>query len=168
MNLREIAGYHGRYLVSDDGRLFSTVTGNWMAITIRSDGYTHVSLRMDGRRMSHFVHRLVALAFIGHAPTGAHEVCHVNGIRHDNRACNLRWGTAKENAADRARHGHHAKGERSVLSKLSDAQRDEIRVAYRRGNVSQRQLARQFGVGLCAVQKVLAATAHLEPKKTLA
>ena len=56
------------------------------------------------------MHRIVALAFAGPQPAARVEVRHLNGNRHDNRALNLAWGTAKENAMDREQHGRTSRG----------------------------------------------------------
>jgi hypothetical protein len=51
------------------------------------------------------VHRLVCRAFHGPPPSKAHVVAHWDGNPENNRADNLRWATAKENAEDTQRHG---------------------------------------------------------------
>ena len=43
------------------------------------------------------VHRAVCEAFHGPAPFPNAVVIHINEDAHDNRPCNLRWGTQKEN-----------------------------------------------------------------------
>lgn len=52
-----------------------------------------------------YVHRIVALTFIGVPPFAKSEVCHNDGNRRNNHYSNLRWGTRKENVADSIRHG---------------------------------------------------------------
>src|SRR5690606_9472432 len=55
----------------------------------------------DGRRRRHvLVHLLVATEFIGPRPEGM-VICHINSDPHDNRACNLRYGTVAENELDK-------------------------------------------------------------------
>lgn len=43
------------------------------------------------------VHRIVATAFLGEAPSGQHVVDHIDTNRHNNRPDNLRWLTKLEN-----------------------------------------------------------------------
>lgn len=51
------------------------------------------------------VHRLVAWAWIG-LPSSKHlQVCHYDGDKLNNHYKNLRWGTIRDNADDRLRHG---------------------------------------------------------------
>lgn len=53
--------------------------------------------------MNKYVHRLVALAFLGKPPRGM-DVCHVNGNKSDNRLTNLRFGSRFSNMQDAIRH----------------------------------------------------------------
>jgi hypothetical protein len=51
-----------------------------------------------------YVHHLVLEAFVGPRRLGT-ECRHLNGIRGDNRAVNLKWGTRRDQALDRRIHG---------------------------------------------------------------
>jgi len=117
--LREIPGAPG-YDVSDDGRVFSRwyqeplgrCKGSRAVLRAISRELTQFDRRkLDGSpsgyrsvkvaRKNRYVHELVLLAFVGPRPSPNHEVCHGNSDRADNRLENLRWGTVKENCADR-------------------------------------------------------------------
>ena len=107
---RPVAGYSGRYEVSDQGRVRSWAPYNGQPIprvlspgTYKS-GHTHVGLCLNGEQTTHAVHRLVAAAFLGVRPAG-HEVRHLNGDPTDNRLANLVYGSRDENMRDRVRHG---------------------------------------------------------------
>lgn len=58
-------------------------------------GYHRVAFSHQGKRMSAYVHRLVAMAFIPN-PENKETVNHINGNKTDNRVCNLEWATQKE------------------------------------------------------------------------
>lgn len=113
---REIRDFPG-YSVHNDGTIVSSL--NWRGIPVRAlvpisdtDGYLKVRLVVKGKRRNIKVHRLVALAFLGAPPSPFHEVRHIDGNRLNNHAENLAWGTSKENADDRERHGRTSRGER--------------------------------------------------------
>jgi hypothetical protein len=59
-------------------------------------GYKYVTCNnIDNRQIKVFVHKIIALAFINN---GYYEVInHKNGIRDDNRVCNLEFTTNSEN-----------------------------------------------------------------------
>tara|TARA_R110000868_G_scaffold20342_4_gene86234 strand:+ start:37 stop:468 length:432 start_codon:yes stop_codon:yes gene_type:complete len=88
MEWRKIEGYEN-YEVSSSGDVRH---GDYMMAKIdNGNGYKYVHLP---KKMTS-IHRLVALAFI--LPIeGKTEVDHINGIRHDNRAENLKWADRSE------------------------------------------------------------------------
>lgn len=104
------------YRVTDEGRVFST-EHNWRGYGERElsqlphkDGYLTVRLVIDGKRKRFAVHRLVAAQYLPPRPSDQHEVRHLDGDKTNNRASNLAWGTRKENADDRERHGRTSRG----------------------------------------------------------
>jgi hypothetical protein len=66
-----------------------------MALKLSRSGYYIVGLRKDNKKKFFSVARLVALAFL-HNPENKSTVDHINRIRTDNRAENLRWATHAE------------------------------------------------------------------------
>ena len=115
------------YEVLPDGRVFS-LASNWrgqgkrlMKQDLNRDGYPCVRLTIDGKRMRFKVHSLVAGNFLPRCPANHYEICHIDGNKENNRASNLRWGTRKDNAADRERHGRTSRGgKHSQAIKASD------------------------------------------------
>lgn len=100
------------YEVSEDGNVYSNFRGRRALRPImNARGYLEVRMMVNGKRKNFRIHSLVASKFCGPRPSSKHEVCHINGIRTDNRAENLRWGTRQENMADRDLHGRTSKGQ---------------------------------------------------------
>lgn len=127
------------YRVTRDGRVLS-VAHNWrgygereMAPSPNSDGYPSVRLTVDGKRTRLAVHRLVARQFLPPRPSSAHEVRHLDGDKTNNHVSNLAWGTPKENADDRTRHGRTSRGRRHAeaiiagKARASSARATEVR-----------------------------------------
>lgn len=101
----------GKYVAGSDGLIYSTDfnhTGKTRALkgVKDRDGYPHVLMNIDGKRIYRASHKLVALAFLGAKPTSKHQVNHKNGIRSDNRPENLEWVTHQENVI----HGFRVNG----------------------------------------------------------
>ncbi len=72
----------------------------------------------------------------------------------NNRVGNLRWGTAKENAADRERHGRTARGERNGYTNYRDAEVAEACSMVASG-AKQRDVAKRFGCSQATISRWL-------------
>ena len=104
-----------RYEVCRDGTIlsFSRWRGNdtrALAHELNDDGYPCVRVYINGKRCRRTVHSLVANAFHGPQPAPSHEVRHLDGNKLNPHADNLAWGTRKDNADDRTRHGRTSRG----------------------------------------------------------
>ena len=91
-----IAGYEGRYSVSTNGEVFSYLTEKMLRPGRCSQGYVTVNLRKAGASKSHYVHILVARAFLEN-PERKLTVNHKDGKRARNILSNLEWATFSEN-----------------------------------------------------------------------
>lgn len=109
-------------------------------------GYLTTSIKSKDR----LIHRMVCHAFNGPPPTPKHQAAHKDGSRTNNAAANLYWATAKENAADRRRHGTQVEGETHGRAKLTNAQVDDIRASPK----SNTELAKEYGVSNSAMSKL--------------
>ena len=143
-----------RYMVSDQGRVFSGVRScRFLSQTLTPQGYPYVSLMLDGKAHKTTVHKLVAKAFVSN-PECHSVINHKNGIKHDNRSCNLEWCTYGENN-DHARDTGLANsfGETHYAAKLSESDVREIRELLKRG-VYHKDIASKFGVNRQQITKI--------------
>lgn len=100
------------------------------------------------------VHVVVCRAFHGEKPFPAAVARHLDGDRKNNGAWNLCWGTHKENADDRDRHGRTPYGMDNTAAKLTDRQVAEIRAEYAGGVLTQLEIAKQYGVSRSLVGQI--------------
>jgi hypothetical protein len=129
------------YLACSDGTIIGK-RGNPLRQAYGTNGYLVFRYSEPGKRgLTVNSHVAICEAFNGLRPEG-HEVAHRNGSRDDNRAENLRWKTAQQNAAEKRQHGTHVEGSRQWAAKLSEA---DVRL-IRASSESNASLARRFGV----------------------
>lgn len=119
----------------------TTLMNKWKKLkpVLTTKGYLQVGIH--GRIFR--VNRLVSLLFIKNHYKYP-ESQHINGCKTDNRAKNLKWGSAKDNAIDRAKHGNTLVGSRSPNAKLDERSVKEIR--KKRGIYSLNYLAKEYQV----------------------
>ncbi len=148
--MKEIEDFEG-YFADEEGNIW----GNRKCMTnlnrelrqlkpaLSEKGYPYVVLCINGKRYTKRVHRLVALAFIPN-PENKATVNHINGIKTDNRPCNLEWATIQENTQHAFDTGLKValKGEKQGNSKLTEAQVLLIRADTR----TQKLIGMDYGV----------------------
>lgn len=87
------------YLLDENGDIYSEWRGlKKRKATLDKDGYLRLELRTvcEKKKINVGVHRLIATAYHEN-PDNKSDVDHINEIKTDNRACNLRWSTHKAN-----------------------------------------------------------------------
>ncbi len=177
-----VIGHEGFYEVSCDGivrsvdRKFQAKT-RWGSKTVFSrrgfqlkpylvnGGYLVVRLRSGKAAL---VHRLVANACLGGPPTMRQVVNHKNGIKTDNRVCNLEWVTPRKNTLHAVQNCLHPVGDRNgsrvhiktrpwgeshVSAKLTE--QDVVAIRARRGvGHTLRTIASDYGVSIQIVSAI--------------
>lgn len=106
---KDIPGYDGRYQISSYGRVRRTEKWNpikriyvpltepeMLTPTGNGHGYMIICLRDYSHRKNHYIHRLVAEAFIP-VVEGKNHVNHIDYDRSNNIVDNLEWVDRKEN-----------------------------------------------------------------------
>jgi len=153
---KPIAGFETLYEVSNTGRVRPIKRPNLiLAPRFTKRGYVRAALSKNSKQTALLVHRLVATAFIGAPPSPTHQINHIDGNKSNNRADNLEWVTAQENALHAYERGlmvRH-KGTLHGCAKLSDEQIAEIKALA--GQMTQREIAEKFGVGQSQVSRIL-------------
>ena len=157
---KPIIGYEGFFEVSNLGRVKSLkreITGKNNILykckerilkqrKSRKSDYRHISLTINCNILCRRIHRLVAHAFLDKIEN-KNVVNHINGIKHDNRVCNLEFCSDYENVHHAIRTGLTPcnKGESSLTSKLKNEDIFKIREMSKEG-VKQRKIANSFNI----------------------
>lgn len=153
--IKAIPGMDG-YYADNFGKIYSAWKPHAGPTPILADDLREMKTRNDrgwrriglNRQLNHrhlSVHALVLMAFKGPRPSPVHQACHSDGIRHHNHITNLRWGTPKENQADRRLHGTNFQGESHPRAKLNDEVVKSVRARFAAGG-SIPAMAKEYGV----------------------
>lgn len=140
------------YMISNKGRVKSLprkwVPKEKILTTHLVKGYP--SINVDG--INKRIHKLICEAFIGSAD--GLFVNHINGIKTDNRLCNLEYVTHKENNQHAFRTGLiNNSGENHGMAKLSNVQATVIKEAVNKGYRGM-DVARYFKVSKATVSMI--------------
>lgn len=147
------------YEVSDHGRVKRTAPepkqwcGHLLKPKVRADGYLEVVLYVDDCKMHIRVHQIVCRTFHGDRPHGKDEVGHVDGVRANCHANNLRWVTKYEQYEDRLKHGTHSKGELNPGAKLDPLKVQAVHILSER--MPSRKVASVLGISKSQVGNIM-------------
>lgn len=159
-----IKGYEGIYEIDACGNIYCVLSDRYhkprqIKCSNEGVGYLRVGLYdKNHKRKKHYVHRLVAEAFIPN-PENKPEVNHIDGNKHNNSVDNLEWCTSSENQK-------HACREHLQIPKykLSAAQADEIRKLYvpKSKEFGTVALAKKFNVSQGTIYKIVKGLTYKE------
>lgn len=90
-----IKGYEETYCISKKGNVWSRRRKKTLKPNVDKYGYEYFVFSVNGERKTVKKHRLIAETFIPN-PENKPTVDHINCDKRDNRICNLRWATNKE------------------------------------------------------------------------
>lgn len=156
MEWRVLDDSNGLYEVSSEGQVRSVVIrgvsgkprGKELRCNTNRKGYKWFRIEfLDGNNKRQYLHRVVALAFLGPCPEGM-QVNHRDGNKLNNAVENLEYVTCGENI----RHGwanglynaDHCRGESNNRAVLTEQDVRDIRAVY--PSMSLRQLAGKYNV----------------------
>lgn len=98
MELRDIPGFGGHYVVSQDGDIYRVLKKGYRLIhpKVTRCSYIYAQLHVDGKKKGIMVHRAVALAYLPN-PDNLPEVNHKDEDKTNNSVDNLEWCTREYN-----------------------------------------------------------------------
>lgn len=150
--MKEVLMYNGKYLVDEEGSVYSTRCKNGLKKLKPQlqSGYLVVDLGLNGEIKRHLVHRIVASAFYENT-FNKPQVNHINGIKTDNRVVNLEWSTRSENQKHSIKFGlRSTKGIKNSQSKLTE--KDVLNIRKEKG--LQKDIALKYGVSNITISDI--------------
>lgn len=93
---KDVSGYEGKYLISNNGKVRRVDSGKLKKPTPDKDGYLRVDLYKDGVRKKFGIHQLVANEFVEKSYENL-VVNHIDENKTNNIYSNLEWVSVKDN-----------------------------------------------------------------------
>ncbi len=100
----EIQNTNGKYLIYDDGKIFSNQSNRFIKPYIMNKGYCMIRLYDKKVLKRYTIHRLVALHYLPN-PNNLPQVDHIDRDKTNNNVNNLRWVDNSENQVNKPNYG---------------------------------------------------------------
>lgn len=162
---KDIKDFEGLYQVSEFGQIKSlkrhVENGSPCGMILKErlliptkmpNGYYQVSLCKNGKRTVHYVHRLVAQAYLDN-PYNEKTVNHKDGNKANNTVSNLEFASYSDNNQHAYDTNLHGKGERHYRAILSAEQVAEIKSNGK--NDTYENIAKRYNVSRATIRDVL-------------
>ena len=94
--MKDIAGYEGLYGITSEGDVYGYKRKGFLKPASHKNGYLYVYLSKNNKLKKHYIHRLVAMAYIPN-PENLPEVDHKDNNKTNNCVNNLQWLSHKDN-----------------------------------------------------------------------
>lgn len=120
----KIVDDYQNYEVSNTGLVRNSKRNSVLKPSDNGSGYLQVVLSKNNQQKTFYVHRLVAIAFVGN-PKKLIAVNHLNSTRNDNKSENLEWTSILENCC----HGFKNKATSSQYTGVTYNKKEEKWVA---------------------------------------
>ena len=144
-----------RYMIGDDGSVFSEITNKMLKPFINPSGYYLVDISLEGKSYTRQVHRLVAIAFIPN-PLRLETVNHIDGDKSNNDVSNLEWMTLGDNVRHawstglaKPRHGIE-----NPANVYSEDQIHKLCQMLEAGNMNYKQIAKECNVNVTLIYDI--------------
>lgn len=150
-----INGMETKYIISDDGQIYSQVTNRYLKPFKNRRGYCLVDINVNGERYTRQLHRLVALTFIDN-PNSLETVNHKDGNKENNAVSNLEWMTVLDNVRHAWKTGlvKPRYGTDNPANVYSENQIHNVCKMLEVGGLSNKSIAYKCGVNVTLIRDI--------------
>ena len=144
----KIDGLHKKYTIDDYGNLFDVELQRYKKQYVNHKGYMTVSLYINEKSHTFFVHRLVLMTFNPVEGMESLQVNHIDCNKKNNHISNLEWCTQSENQKHAFTHGLiDRKGTKNSQCRLTEQQVIEIADLIMAG-ITHKKIAEKYSLRL--------------------
>lgn len=152
METWKILSKYPKYSVSNLGNIKNNQTGKYIKPKKTKTGYLQVGLYLNKKQIHQYIHRLVAIEFIGYRE--GLTVNHIDGDKSNNKLDNLEWLTMGDNTRHAIEIGLiDKKGEKCNFAKLTESQIIEIKHKLAQG-ITGVELSKEYAVSRALISMI--------------
>ena len=110
-----------KYLISENGEVFSEYKNIFLKSSTTQHGYSSVTLSVNGKKIRKYIHRLLAEYYLGFQEKGGRVINHIDGNKQNNNISNLEIISSSENLLHAYKMGLKEKNnKKTALKKLGN------------------------------------------------